>query len=64
MIIALIRYSLTNLKYSFVKYKKGEISVNAIIGIIILVITLFILLAIIIKRGERMEDIWSKSPFG
>ena len=53
-----------NLKYNFIKYKKGEISVNTIIGIVILLITLFILLAIMMKRGERMQDIWDKSPFG
>ena len=64
MIIALIKHNIYNLKYNLVRYKKGEISVNAIIGIVILIITLFILLAIIVKRGERMQDIWVKSPFG
>jgi len=64
MLLELIMYNLFNLKYSFVRYKKGEISVNTLIGIVILIITLFILLAIIIKRGERIQDIWNKSPFG
>ncbi len=64
MIIALIAHNIYNLKYNFIRYKKGEISVNTIIGVVILLITLFILLAIIMKRGERMQDIWSRSPFG
>ena len=44
--------------------KKGEISVETIIGIVILLITLFILLAIVITRGNYLDTVWGNGPFG
>ncbi len=44
--------------------KKGELSVEAIITIILVLVVLFILLLYISTRGKTLENIWAKGPFG
>ena len=60
MIIDLIKYYCATLRYS----KKGDVTVNTIIGIVIVLVTLFILLAILISRGKYLDAAWKKGPFG
>jgi hypothetical protein len=44
--------------------KKGEISINTVISIIILLITLIVLFFLITDKFNFMRSIWARGPFG